>query len=86
MPIILEGGGGSSWWTTTASNYAIEIQVDSWDANIKYVGKAALWSVTADAVRQIQRLDKNTGLVVKWAEWNANFDNIFDDRETLTYN
>jgi len=67
------------------SNWAINVQVDSGDTNIEYVGRANIGSATSDAVWQIMKVNDNTGTVVTWADGNENFDNVFDNREALSY-
>lgn len=54
-------------------------------ATYTYVGKAAIGSSDASAVWQIIRYpsaDFSEGL---YADGDANFDNVWDDRESLTY-
>lgn len=50
-----------------------------------YIGKAAIGSSTASAVWQVKRLDTTTLLDVKWADGNANFDNVATDLTALSY-
>lgn len=70
--------GGSSTYTT---------RVDDAGSLITYVGKAEIASATSSAVWQIQKIDETGGdLVITWADGNASFDNVWDDRASLTYN
>ncbi len=50
-----------------------------------YIGKATIGSLTSASVWQIKRLDETSGLVMKWSDGNANFDNKWDDYLTLSY-
>lgn len=50
-----------------------------------YIGKAAIGSLTSDAVWKIYRLDETHGLIVLWADGDNEFDNIWDDYNLLTY-
>ena len=51
-----------------------------------YVGKAAPGSSTAAPVWQIQRLHTvGTVMALQDADGNANFDNVWDDRASLSY-
>lgn len=54
-----------------------------------YVGRAATGSVDSAAVWSVSRSVIESGLdndtVTTWADGNADFDNIWDDRLTLTY-
>jgi len=52
---------------------------------LTYIGNAALGSASSDGVWQIKRLDTTSGLTKKWADGNANFDNVWDNRESLSY-
>lgn len=52
---------------------------------LTYIGKAVLGSATSSAVWQIKRLDTTSGLSKLWADGNDNFDNIFDNRASLSY-
>lgn len=65
--------------------YETRIEEDSVNINLSYVGKSATGSVTSTATWQIQRLDETTGLTQEWADGNSNFDNVWDDRESLSY-
>ena len=56
--------------------------------NMTYVGKAAIGSATSSSVWQIKRIDESgtpTTLVVKWAGGAAAFDQVWDNRASLTY-
>lgn len=52
---------------------------------ITYVGKAAIGSSSASALWQIKKIDETSGTVITWADGNSNFDNIWDNRASLTY-
>ncbi len=76
--VVVDGEASSSAFVTN-------IQTDSVDSNITYIGKATTGSATSAAVWQIQKIDETTGTVIQWADGNLNFDNIFDNRQSLTY-
>lgn len=65
--------------------YATQIQIDSVDVNVQYIGRAVLGSLTSAPVWQIQKLNENTGTVITWADGDNAFDNIWDNRELLSY-
>jgi hypothetical protein len=68
------------------SDRALAVRIDdATTANITYIGKATIGSATSSAVWQIQRLDESSGLVKTWADSNASFDNVWDDRASLSY-
>ena len=50
--------------------------------NVTYVGKAATGSLTNAAVWQIRKIDVTTGMVLTWADGDALFNNIWDNRAT----
>lgn len=62
---------------------------DTTTANVTYIGKAVLTGsaiATSSAVWQVQKVDETTGTVVTWADGNNKYDNIWDNRASLTYN
>jgi hypothetical protein len=51
-----------------------------------YLGTAAPGAATSDPVWRIQRLSySGNDLTVEFAEGNAEYDNVWDDRAGLTY-
>jgi hypothetical protein len=74
-------GGGSSEMPV---NYIIEI--DTVSPDLTYVGEAAIGSDKSQAVWRIQRITKSgSNVEVLFADENDFFDNIWDDRLSLTY-
>lgn len=69
--------------TPVATQYALKL--DQASATITYVGEAPTGGNGASAIWRIKRLDETSGLVITWADGNANFDNIWDNRAALTY-
>ena len=69
----------------SSSTEAVQLQENSGDSNIEYVGLAAIGSATSAAVWQVQKIDCNTGTVVTWADGDNNYNNIYDNRESLSY-
>jgi len=66
--------------------YAIQYAVNSGDSTITYVGKAAAGSSLASAVWQIKRITDTSGnLSIQFADGDSNFDNVWDNRESLSY-
>lgn len=53
--------------------------------NITYVGKAAIGALPSAPVWQIQRLDETSGLVLTWADGDPSYNNVWDNRASLTY-
>lgn len=55
-------------------------------ANTTYIGVAALGSLTSAAVWQIfQIVDSSGDKTITWADSNADYDNVWDNRAALTY-
>lgn len=79
---------GSSWERDTggggSTSYAIRLD-DTSTTNVTYVGKATIASSTSSAVWQVQKIDETTGMVITWADGNSSFDNIWNNRTSLTY-
>jgi hypothetical protein len=71
--------------TVTANGTLYGVRLDEATATITYVGQAAPGTATSAAAWSIKRLDSTSGLVVLWADGDANFNNIWDDRASLSY-
>jgi hypothetical protein len=66
-------------------NNATQID-DTSTTSVTYIGKASIGSSAASAVWQIQKIDESTSpTTIKWADGDSNFDNIFNNRTSLTY-
>lgn len=91
------GGGGTAFGATEAkqddiitaigniggsTNYTTRIETVS---TLTYIGNAVIGSATSGALWQIKRLDTTSGLTKLWADGNDNFDNIWDNRASLSY-
>ena len=42
-------------------------------------------SPTSNPVWRIKRISTSSGVIVEWADGNVNFDNVWDDRASLSY-
>lgn len=58
---------------------------DTTTTNVTYVGKAAIASATSAAVWHIFKIDETSGTVITWADGDANYDNVWDNRASLSY-
>lgn len=58
---------------------------DTSTINVTYFGYAEVGSVTSSAVWRIKKVDETSGLVETFADGNSNFDNVWDNRVSLTY-
>jgi len=63
----------------------VDLRLDEASATITYLGVAAIDSLESAPVWQIRKFDLTGGISVRWADGNANFDNVWDDRATITY-
>ncbi len=79
----LEWDGGTKVSRQISSNTAVII--DSSADPIIYIGKAPIGSIASEAVWQISKLDTSSGLIKTWADGDADFNNIWDNRTSLTY-
>lgn len=62
------------------------VLVDNVSTSLVYAGRAALGSATSAAVWQIQRAQTvGTVTTVAYADGDADFDNVWDNRASLTY-
>jgi len=66
------------------SNYATRLDDTSTPA-ITYIGKSHIGSATSAAVWQIASLNTSSGLIKTWADADALFNNVWDNRTSLTY-
>lgn len=61
------------------------VQIDDTNDPVIYIGKAPIGSATSSAVWQVVKLDTTSGLVKKWADGDASYNNIWDNRASLSY-
>lgn len=71
--------------TTDPKEYAI--RYDETATGITYIGKAVPGTSAASALWQIRKLDETLSpdFNVTFADGNADFDNVWNDRDSLTY-
>lgn len=62
------------------------IRVDEPSSGVLYVGEALIGSLTSTAVWKIKKLTTVGAITsVLWADGNDAFDNIWDNRTSITY-
>lgn len=61
------------------------LQFDSSASPTLYLGVAVPGSATSAAAWQITKFDVSSGVVQTYADGDANFDNVWDDRASLSY-
>ena len=91
------GGGGKIYATNTDNELIVDATVnvsasvdeavgidDTTTANTLYVGKATIATATSSALWKVSKLDESTGLLT-WADGDDNYDNVWDNRASLSY-
>lgn len=58
---------------------------DSTTANTVYICTALVGTLSSAAAWQVKKLDTSSGSTTTWADGNALFDNIADNRASLSY-
>lgn len=73
-----------SYVASTDTQYAVKL--DQFDANTLYIGLAPIATLGSDPGWQIRRF-LTTGSVsdLTWADGDQQFDNVWDNRTSLTY-
>lgn len=64
----------------------MSLLIDEVDTNTTYVGEAVVGTTASEAKWRIRKVFINgTNTTVLYADGNANWDNVWDDRESLSY-
>lgn len=64
----------------------LNTQIDAATAGTVYIGKAAIGTATSAAQWQVQKILTSGGVTtITWADGNQKFDNIWDNRASLSY-
>lgn len=61
------------------------LKLDQVTSTLFYVGEATIAAPTSSPIWRIRKIDTSTGVDIKWADGNSNFDNVWDNRSSLTY-
>lgn len=64
---------------------AFQFNQNSSNAAILYTGEAVIGASTASPVWRICKIDTSNGVNIKYADGDEEFNNIYDNRESLTY-
>lgn len=75
VSVVADVGGSPTYAT----------RLDEASSTVTYVGKADTGSSNASAVWQIQKVDTSSGLSITWADGDALFDNVWNNRASLSY-
>ena len=86
--VVTSGGSGVGLEvqvTNFAPAYAVRLDVTS--ATNTYVGKALPGVASSSATWRVQRLTSNAegDLTIEYADGNSSFDNVWDNRASLSY-
>ena len=69
-----------------SSDTTYAIRVDDASSTVTYVGEASIRSPEAAPVWRIKKLETvGSVLSITWADGNMSFDNVWNDRATLSY-
>lgn len=62
------------------------VRLDDAGSGITYVGNAVAGAAVGDPVWQIKRIVESAGdITITWADGDSLFDNVWNDRASLTY-
>jgi hypothetical protein len=77
----------SQGFTKDKGGRQLALNLDDAGSSITYVGEAAPGSANSAAVWRIKRLDETVAndLTILWADGNSSFDNVWNDRASLSY-
>lgn len=67
------------------SDSRLTLLLDQASATLAYIGEASPASSTSAAVWRIRKLDTTSGVQLLYADGNTQFDNVWDNRASLTY-
>lgn len=75
-------------WNATVQeandNYATYID-DTSTPNVTYIGRSKVGTATSASAWQIRKIDETSGTVITWADGDDAFNQVWDDRTSLTY-
>jgi hypothetical protein len=65
----------------------LTLRLDEAAASLTYIGEALPGTATSASTWRIKRMDESASpdLEILWADGDANFDNVWDDRAILSY-
>lgn len=72
-----------------SNNYTVEetTRIDETSTlDTVYIGYASIGEIGSNAVWKIKKILTTLTTEIKWADGNSEYDNVWDDRTSLTYN
>ena len=85
VEMLAENADGTALERVPADGKQYAVRIDSSAGTTLYIGKAVIASGTSAAVWQIAKLDTSSGLIKTWADGDALFNNVWDNRASLSY-
>lgn len=90
---LLQQGKVDGWWLNEEAHAALvkspdlTVMYDVASTTVGYLGKAVVGSVTSGAVWQIRKFTfgSDGDVTTEWADGDSDFDNIWDNRASLSY-
>lgn len=70
---------------TTSSATPLAVRYEEASSTITYIGDATAGSATSAASWRIKRMDTTAGIAVTWADGDTDFNNVWDNRASLSY-
>ena len=75
-----------SLYRTSVDGNEVAMRLDKTTTpDVIYQGWAAPGTLTSAASWKIRKMDLTSGVIITWADGNTYFDNIFNNRENLSY-
>jgi len=63
----------------------LALRVDEASATVTYIGHAKPGTATTSALWRVKKIDTTSGVVITFADGNDLFDNVWDNRASLSY-
>lgn len=60
-------------------------RVDAASSTVTYIGNAAPGTATSSALWRVKKIDTSSGTAITFADGNDLFDNVWDNRASLSY-
>lgn len=83
IPYVSDGNGNVV--SEVSADINMRVSTDTSDSNVQYIGRAAPGVATSEAAWQIRKVDETSGTVITHADGDALFNNVWENREALSY-
>ena len=61
------------------------LKLDQASSTLLYVGEATIAAPSSSPMWRIRKIDTTSGVDILWADGNSFYDNVWDNRTSLTY-